>query len=99
MPPEADVSDPSVPTIRNWAGNQVFRPARLLEPRSIDELQELVRTSERVRPLGSRHSFNGIADPPGDLLSLQRLPRVFELDRDRSTVTVDGAVRYGDLCP
>jgi xylitol oxidase len=88
-----------VPTIRNWAGNREFRPARLLEPRSIDELQDQVRSSRRLRPLGSRHSFNDLVDTSGDLLSLGRLPHVFELDPAGPSVTVDGAVRYGDLCP
>ena len=48
--------------------------------------------------LGSRHSFNDIADTTGDLVSLARMPRVFELDRAARTVTVDGGVRYGELC-
>jgi len=49
--------------------------------------------------LGSRHAFNDLADTTGDLVSLARLPRVLELDARASTVTIDGALRYGDLCP
>ena len=49
--------------------------------------------------LGSRHAFNDLADTTGDLVSLARLPRVLDLDRRKSTVTIDGALRYGDLCP
>jgi xylitol oxidase len=51
-----------------------------------------------LRALGSRHSFNDIADTTGDLVSLRRMPRIFELDRVAGTVTVDGGVRYGELC-
>ena len=47
--------------------------------------------------LGSRHSFNDIADSDGHLLSLARMPRVFDLDPVAGTVTVDGGVRYGEL--
>jgi xylitol oxidase len=85
-------------TATNWAGNLAYRARRILEPRSLDELQALVRTSARLRPLGSRHSFNDIADTDGDLVSLAAMPRLIEVDRARETVTVDGGVRYGDLC-
>jgi alditol oxidase len=83
--------------LRNWAGNHAYVAARLHEPASLDELQETVRTHRSLRALGSRHSFNDIADTTGDLVSLRRMPRVFDLDRAAATVTVDGGVRYGEL--
>jgi xylitol oxidase len=82
---------------RNWAGNLAYRARRLIEPRSVEELQSIVRASDRLRALGSRHSFNDIADTDGDLVALASLPRVLEFDRSASTVTVDGGVRYGEL--
>ncbi len=82
----------------NWAGNHAYAARALHEPASVEELQELVAGGRALRVLGSRHSFNDIADTTGDLISLARLPRVFELDRDAGTVTVDGGVRYGELC-
>lgn len=85
-------------TLTNWAGNLVYAAARLHEPESIEQLQEIVMGASSIRVLGSRHSFNGIADSTGELLSLARMPRVFELDRAAGTVTVDGGVRYGELC-
>ena len=85
--------------MRNWAGNLEYGARRLLEPRSREELQEVVRAAPRFRVLGSRHSFSAIADTDGDLVSLARQPRVLEIDRAASTVTVDGAMRYGDLAP
>ena len=84
--------------MRNWAGNYEYGAARLHQPQSIDEVQDLVRTIPKVRVLGSRHSFNDLVDTTGDLISLARLPRVFELDPGARTVTIDGAVRYGELC-
>jgi xylitol oxidase len=59
----------------------------------------MVRASAALRVLGSRHSFNGIADTDGDHVSLARLPRLVSVERERARVTVDGAVRYGDLAP
>jgi alditol oxidase len=83
--------------LTNWAGNHAYVAARLLEPESIEELREIVRTSRSLRVLGSRHSFNDIADTTGDLVSLGRMPRVFELDRAAGKVRIDGGVRYGEL--
>jgi xylitol oxidase len=82
----------------NWAGNHTYVARALHEPGSLGELQEVVRRGRSLRVLGSRHSFNDIADTTGDLVSLARMPRVFELDPAASTMTVDGGVRYGELC-
>jgi xylitol oxidase len=86
------------PELRNWAGNYAYRAARIHQPESVDALQELVRAASSVRALGSRHSFNAIADTAGDLVSLAGLPRIVEIDTDAPTVTVDGGIRYGDFC-
>jgi xylitol oxidase len=90
----------SQPTIRlrNWAGNHEFSAARLHEPESIEQVQDIVRRAPSLRVLGSRHSFNDIADTPGDLLSLGRMPRTVEIDPAVPSVTVDGGIRYGELC-
>jgi len=85
--------------VRNWAGNLEYRARRLLEPESVDAVQEAVRSSASLRVIGSRHAFNELADTTGDHLSLARLPRVVEIDPAARTVTVDGAIRYGDLGP
>ena len=57
----------------NWAGNHAYRAARYHTPATLDELQETVRASRRVHILGSRHSFNDIADGPEDLIALDAL--------------------------
>ena len=66
--------------LSNWAGNHVYRGATLVEPTSVDELRDVVRTASRLRVLGSRHSFNDIVDSEGDLVSLARMPPVIEID-------------------
>ena len=83
---------------RNWAGNYHYRAARLHCPQTVAEVQELAARSLRLRALGSRHSFNSIADTSDDLVSTERLDKVIGLDRERGTVTVEGGIRYGQLC-
>jgi alditol oxidase len=82
---------------RNWAGNYVYSAARWHAPATLDELRELVARTPRMRVIGSRHSFNALADTDADMVSLARLDRVVALDRERHTVTVEGGIRYGQL--
>src|SRR2546423_206038 len=81
----------------NWAGNYTYGAARLHYPETVAQVQDLVRSGQKLRVLGSRHSFNDIADSPGDLISLERCDPGLTLDRDRHTVTVAGGVTYGAL--
>jgi xylitol oxidase len=81
----------------NWAGNVAYSAPRLHYPESVEQVQELVGRAGRVKVLGARHSFTAIADSPEDLLSLDRMPHLLVLDRERQTVTVDAGVRYGRL--
>src|SRR5690606_19930944 len=52
---------------------------------------------DKIRVVGSRHSFNGIADSYQNILSLAKLNKVITIDEQKSTVTVEGGIRYGDL--
>jgi len=81
---------------RNWAGNYVYGATRLHRPQSLEELQEIVAAAPRLRVLGSRHSFNGIADSD-ELVSLDGLPAGVHVDRTAGTVSCGGAIRYGEL--
>lgn len=82
----------------NWAGNYRYSSSQLLEPDNLEQVIDIVARSERIRMLGSRHSFNGIADTDGIQLSLRKMDRVLELNREELTVTVEGGIRYGELC-
>ncbi|MDF8266227.1 FAD-binding protein [Luteipulveratus sp. YIM 133296] len=79
----------------NWAGNHVYRAQRVARPRTVDELRALVVGASAVRPLGSRHSFNALADTDDLLLSTVALPELVRVDPDARTVTVGGGMRYG----
>ena len=80
--------------VTNWAGNVSFASA-LEAPRSVEELQELVAASEKLRVLGTGHSFNRIADSTGTLVSVAELPKVIEVGANG--VTVSAGLRYGEI--
>jgi xylitol oxidase len=87
-----------IPNPTNWAGNYTYRAARLHIPQTIEQIQEIVSRSNKVKALGSRHSFNDIADSPEEQISLEHFDQVLALNRERHSVTIEGGVRYGHLC-
>ena len=83
--------------LANWAGNVTFSAERFHRPSSRPELQRLVSQARQVRALGSGHSFNRLADTPGDLVTVAGLPRVIEVDTAKSAVTVSASLTYREV--
>ena len=83
--------------LTNWAGNVAFGAAAVRRPTTLAELQRVVSRAERVRPLGTGHSFNRIADTSGELVSVAELPRVLDIDAEHRRVRVSAGTRYGHL--
>ena len=81
----------------NWADNYTFKAVRIHRPTTIDDVRRLVSGSAKIHAIGARHSFNGIADSPGDLVDLSNLDPEFVIDREQQTVTVGAATSYGML--
>jgi alditol oxidase len=65
--------------LTNWAGTHAYRAATLHRPTTHAQLREVVARAPRVRVLGSRHSFNAIADS-AELVSLDGLPAAVVVD-------------------
>ncbi len=80
----------------NWAGNHRYRAERIHHPATLEQLQEIVAAARRVRALGSRHSFNDIADST-ELVALDALPADVVVDHGAATVTLGAGVTYGEL--
>ena len=85
--------------LTNWAGNLEYSTDNVHYPKSIEQVQEIVRKCNKLRALGSRHSFNEIADSKENQVSLKELNKVVALNRASNTVEVEGGVRYGELAP
>ncbi len=82
----------------NWSGNYTYSTGNLFQPSTVEETQAIVRKCAHVRALGSRHSFNGIADSTQNQLAPVAMKSI-ELDDTAKTVTLGAGVRYGDLAP
>src|SRR5215510_13183212 len=84
--------------LSNWSGHHTFSAARVHYPETVEQVQELVASCNKLRVLGSRHSFNHIADSAEDLISLERFDHTVTCDSERRTATVDGGATYSQLC-
>src|SRR5579884_3494526 len=85
-------------TRTNWAGNYTYSTNNLYEPKSVEEVRQTVKRCQKIRALGSRHSFNAIADSKYNQISLSHLEEM-AIDQKARTVTVGAGVRYGKLAP
>ena len=83
---------------KNWAGNLQYRSPQLYEPGSIAEAQEIVAESDSVRPLGTRHCFNRIADSDRAQISIRAFDEIDSIDEEAETVTIGAGASYGQVC-
>lgn len=85
--------------LKNWAGNLEYSTNNLHQAASVEQVQELVKKYDKLKVLGSRHCFNRIADSTENFISLSQMDKVVALDQKANTVTVDSAIKYGQLSP
>lgn len=76
----------------NWAGIQTASDVRIERPRSSEEVAATVRSAaergQRVKAVGSGHSFTAIARPEDVQLDLADLDSLVSADRESGLVTV-----------
>jgi len=85
--------------LKNWAGNIEYSTERLYSPSSSEQVRDFVGKQAKLKVLGTRHCFNGIADSADYLLSLKAMDKVITLDPSARTVTIEAGMTYGQLCP
>jgi xylitol oxidase len=90
---------PALPVLTNWSGNFQFGTSAVERPASVAAVQNIVRTATKLKVIGTRHSFNRIADSDQLLVSLERMDQVVELDTVQHKVTVEAGISYGALAP
>jgi xylitol oxidase len=92
----AAVQDVLAGSEKNWGGNYTYRAHKLHRPATVEEVQEVVANAPHVRVVGSRHSFNDMADS-SELLTLDALPADVIVDRAGGTVSFAAGLKYGEL--
>jgi alditol oxidase len=82
--------------MKNWAENYTYQAQAIRQPKTVLELQEIVRNATRVKALGSRHSFNNIADTTDTHISLEHFTEI-AIDPNQQAVTIGAGVTYATL--
>ena len=85
----------------NWGGTASCRPAEVEHPAGEEDivaaLKRAAQGGERVKVVGSGHSFTDIACTGGRMLKLDRYAGVLEVDQKKRTVTVEAGISIWDL--
>ena len=85
----------------NWSGSVRCTPTEVVHPRSESEVVDVVRRAaaygERVRVVGSGHSFTPLAKTEGVLVALDRVHGLLEADRDGLSARARGGTTIADL--
>lgn len=87
----------------NWAGEQFCAPSSIMRPASEAELADVVtaaaRRGEKVRAVGTGHSFTDCACTDGVMIDMSALQRVLDADRSSGLVTIEGGAKLHSLGP
>jgi len=87
----------------NWAGEQFCSPSAVVRPASEDELVDIVagaaKRGERVRAVGTGHSFTDCACTDGVMIDMTGLQRVVDADTASGLVTIEGGAKLHTLGP
>jgi len=79
-------------TWKNWAGNQSARPMTITSPRSVEAVADLITGArmrqEKVKCVGSGHSFTSAAATQGHLVTLDNWSGLVSIDRTSLEITV-----------
>jgi alditol oxidase len=66
-------------------------------PTNEEELRKIILNMKNGKVLGTKHSFNLLADTEGTLISSSKMDRILKLDRENRIVWVESGIKYGDL--
>lgn len=84
----------------NWSGNQSAPTAHFVQPRSEDELRDIVTRGEGpVRMVGAGHSFTPIVSSQGTIINLDHMNGVVWADAETLQARVRAGSRLKDLSP
>ena len=84
-------------TITNYDGSIVTAPQQFVRPESVEEIQEIMRQTDRypspVRAMGSFHSLTPCASSSGTIVSLLGMKKVLKIDAQKMTFTAQAGLQ------
>src|SRR5436190_11312022 len=87
--------------ITNYDGGITTTPRTVVRPSTVQELQELLRDTDRypspVRAMGSFHSLTPCPTSTGTVVRMDRMRRVIHIDTDEMTVTAEAGIQLREV--
>ncbi|MCL7033845.1 hypothetical protein MKW94_013839 [Papaver nudicaule] len=88
-------------TVSNWSGTHEVQTRVFLQPENLEELEKIVKESnekgQKIRPVGSGLSPNGIGLLRAGMVNLALMDKVLEVDKQKKTVRVQAGIRVQQL--
>ncbi|MHA8052157.1 FAD-binding protein [Aquirufa sp. OSTEICH-129A] len=81
----------------NWAGNLTYAAKKIVYPSNVEELRNEVLAAKQAKALGSKHSFNTIANTTETLISTSKMNQVISIDSQKMWGWVEAGIKYGTL--
>ena len=87
-------------TITNYDGAITTTPQQLVHPKSVAELQEILRDRQKypspVRAMGSNHSLTPCAASTGTVVSMDGFTKIVKIDVAKKTLTAQAGLQLVD---
>lgn len=88
-------------SVSNWSGTHEVLTRFFHQPEDLQQLEELVKESnekrDKIRPVGSGLSPNGIGLARAGMVNLALMDKVLEVDKEKKRVRVQGGIRVQQL--
>lgn len=99
--PTQKLIDPEPQDLLNWSGTHKVTTNRYFQPENIDELKAIVSHAhckhQKLRPVGSALSPNGLAFSSGGMVSLASMDSILNIDAETNRVTVQAGARVSQV--
>lgn len=93
-------SERSVP-LSNWSGTRAVTAKRLYTPETQEQLRDLIAwasaSGQKVRPVGTGLSPNGLSQESRGMLSMVQLDQILSVDKEKGTITVEAGARVAQI--
>jgi FAD/FMN-containing dehydrogenase len=87
-------------TITNYDGGVTSTPQQLVHPKTVAELQEILRNRQKypspVRAMGSNHSLTPCAASTGTVVAMDGFTRIIAIDEAGRTLTAEAGLQLVD---
>ena len=84
-------------SFQNWGENIVHTTPNYFQPETEEELINIIRTHNKIRVVGSGHSWSDICVSDDTLINLDKYQRVISINRETQLVQVQAGIKLYQL--